>query len=65
MINPFDALGLPKSDSPQGEEVEGAFSCQEEGCWNVSKEARYLTEQKVLTWICVDEHISKIEGFIL
>ena len=63
MTNPFAQLGKPKLDNPRGEEVGGAFSCQERGCWNVATEARYLREIEVLTWICEDEHISKIEGF--
>lgn len=62
-INPFEELARPRLDNPQGEEVTGQFSCQERGCYNVSKEARYLDEAKILTWKCKDEHVSKIEGF--
>lgn len=65
MRNPFDELGKPRLENPRGEEVEGAFSCQERGCYNVAHEARYLREVKTLTWICKDEHISKIEGFVI
>lgn len=61
MVNPFKELGKPKLDNPRGEEVGGAFSCQE--CYEVVHEARYLEEIKVLTWICPDGHISKIEDF--
>lgn len=63
MRNPFLALGKPKLENPAGEEVEGAFSCQEDGCWNVAQEARYLEEIEVLTWKCKDGHISKLKGF--
>lgn len=63
MRNPFEDLSAPRLDNPQGEEVEGQFSCQERGCYNVSKEARYLEEVKILTWICKDGHISKVEDF--
>ena len=65
MINPFESIGLPDKENPKGELVEGQFTCQEEDCCKVCKEARYLTEAQVLTWICVDGHISKIEGFKL
>lgn len=65
MRNPFDDLGKPKLENPRGELVEGAFSCQERGCYSTVTEARYLAEVKVLTWICKEEHINKIEGFTL
>lgn len=65
MINPFSSLGMPDKTNPQGEEVEGQFSCQETDCWRISKEARYLNESKILTWICEEGHISKIEDFII
>lgn len=63
MHNPFEDLGKPRLENPQGEEVEGQFSCQEHGCRNFNKVARFIAEAKVLTWQCEDGHISKIEGF--
>lgn len=63
MMNPFEQLGQPRITSPEGEEVSGSFSCQEVGCYNVETSARYIEEAKVLTWICKDEHISKIKDF--
>ena len=62
-MNPFEELGRPKLENPQGEEVTGAFSCQE--CDDVVTTARYLDEVSVLTWICTEGHISSIEGFNL
>lgn len=65
MINPFSSLGLPDKNNPRGELVEGQFSCQERECFNIVKEARYLEEARMLTWICAEGHVSKIEGFII
>lgn len=63
MRNPFEDLGKPRIENPQGEEVEGAFSCMEDGCYSTVGTARYLEEVKVLTWLCANDHINKIEGF--
>lgn len=65
MRNPFNDLGKPRLEQPQGEEVSGCFSCQERGCYNVVTTARYLEEVKVLTWKCKDGHISEIRDFII
>lgn len=61
--HPFDSLGGPQLNNPQGEEVEGAFTCQT--CYDVVPTARYLLEVKLLTWKCNSGHVSKIEGFNL
>lgn len=63
MKNPFLDLKAPRLENPEGEECEGAFSCQERGCNKVAHEARYLREVKILTWKCDEGHISSIEGF--
>lgn len=63
MTNPFKSLGKPAPQDVGREEVEGAFSCQEEGCWNVAHAAVYFDSESLLTWKCQDNHISKIEGF--
>ena len=65
MRNPFAELGKPTVENPRGELIEGQFTCMEEGCWKVVKEARYITEVKLLTWVCPNEHVSKIEGMNL
>ncbi len=61
MSNPFEALFEPRLENPQGEEVEGMFSCQTQGCYINVYEARYLKEVKILTWICPLDHISSAE----
>lgn len=63
MRNPFEDLGKPRVEDPKGEEVTGAFACQERGCYNVVTTARYLEEAKILTWVCGEGHTCKIEGF--
>lgn len=63
MRNPFEDLGKPRLENPEGEEVGGAFSCQERGCYSTVNTARYLEEVQVLTWKCEQDHINKIEGF--
>lgn len=62
MSNPFKALGNQPLENPKGEEVGGAFSCEE--CHAVMNTARYMDEISVLSWKCTEcGHISKIEGF--
>ena len=63
MRNPFEDLSQPQELS--FEEVGGAFTCQERGCWDTTTEAKYLNKEKVLTWICKNGHTSKIEDFDL
>ena len=65
MRNPYEDLFAPVLDNPKGEEVTGAFTCQEQDCWNTVKTARYLEELKVLTWKCSNGHINEIREFNL
>jgi hypothetical protein len=65
MKNPFEDLGKKRLSDPEGEECEGAFSCQEKGCYDTVGEARYLREIKVLTWECNNGHINKIKDFVI
>jgi hypothetical protein len=60
--NPFVDLGKPRLDA-DGEEVEGAFSCQVIGCYEVARDAKFYPTTKLLVWTCKDGHDSKIEGF--
>lgn len=61
MRSPFDDLGKKREPTPLGEEVSGAFSCQTDGCLKVVSTARYLTANKVLTWVCPDGHLCHAE----
>ena len=63
MRSPFDDLGKPRVENPEGEEVGGTFFCQERGCYEVVRIARYIGEAQVLTWKCKNDHISKMEDF--
>lgn len=63
MPNPFKDLGKPRPEDISWEEVGGAFSCQEYGCFKTVGEAKYSDSMQLLTWKCPDGHINKIEGF--
>jgi len=63
MRSPFLELQREPLENPQGEEVEGSFSCQERGCNSTVSNARYLEEVQILTWECAEGHINRIEGF--
>ena len=65
MRNPFDTLGKPKIDNPQGEEVGGMFSCQEVDCYEASTTARYIEEASLLTWMPKCGHVNKIKDFVI
>ena len=65
MRNPYEELFKPELENPQGEDVEGAFSCQERDCFSTVGQAKYLEELRILTWICKENHLNKIEGFNL
>lgn len=65
MNNPYADLGRTP-EQVHGEDVEGCtLFCQENGCYNVSKTAKYLRKDRILTWVCLSGHISKIEGYDL
>lgn len=63
MTNPFEDLRLPTEEELQIEDVQGSFACQDDYCRNVAYKARYVARDSILTWRCLDGHISKIEGF--
>lgn len=59
MRSPFDDLGHTREPEPEGEEITGAFSCQHGDCLKVANVARYLTANKLVTWVCPDGHLCK------
>lgn len=62
MRNPFEELAKPKEEEFY-EEVEGSFACQEPGCFSTVTEAKLFEGKQLLSWICSNDHINKIEGF--
>lgn len=60
MTNPFSKLGSPKE--VEYDEWQGAFSCQDRDCFEVVGMAKYIKKEKLLTWICSKQHISKLEN---
>jgi hypothetical protein len=64
MINPFTEIRRSKRfKEPLTEEVEGTFWCQQDGCYSVVTQAKYLSDLNILSWECRRGHINKIEGF--
>lgn len=62
MTNPFEALGKPRVDNVTYDEWGGMFECQHFRCRSIVEVAKYLKKEKILTWVCGDGHINKIEG---
>lgn len=66
--DPFDnILGPPKTKQrveAEYEVVNGALSCQTTGCYEVSHEGKYFTEEQLLSWICSKGHVSYIRDFV-
>lgn len=61
--NPFEDLGKPRNSQDEWEDVSGAFACQERGCYDTVREAKYHDKQRLLTWKCKDGHTNKVEDF--
>lgn len=61
MPNPFETIvnAVPEG----GEEVEGVFSCQQQGCWDIEESAMYYPDYRLLTWTCEEGHQNKVEDF--
>lgn len=68
MPNPFKILKeqakLDKLLADGFEEIEGAMSCQTQGCKETVTDGYYSASAKLLTWKCPNGHVSKIENFI-
>ncbi len=64
MINPFhQPAEKPVDDIPQGIVIDGTFVCMT--CGECCDEAEYFPVEKILVWLCSNEHRSAIEGFNL
>lgn len=61
MKNPFENLSGEEPQQVEFEMVSGCFDCQD--CFDKVYEAKYIEGVNVLTWICGQGHISKIEDF--
>ena len=66
MRNPFSEMaGGDLTEQVEWEEVGGAFSCNERGCYKTANEAKYSESKKLLTWVCPAGHTNRIEDFKL
>ncbi|QAX95820.1 hypothetical protein SEA_TEUTSCH_84 [Streptomyces phage Teutsch] len=64
MINPFsEQPKKPVDELPMGIVIDGSFVCMT--CGHVCDEAEYFPVDKILVWICAEEHKSAIENFNL
>lgn len=60
MIDPRDFLSAGSStDVEEIEEVEGTFSCPENGCYEMTYEGLMNPNTRVVTWICSNGHQGK------
>ena len=61
MINPKDFLSQPKSPTitDEIEEIGGSYSCPEQGCYEVTNDALFNPNTRVLTWTCINGHNGK------
>lgn len=62
MIDPKDFLSY--SDTTQNKnseliEIDGTFSCPEQGCYEISRQGKFNERERVVTWICSKGHLGR------
>ena len=62
MQNPFEGLGKPREDNTDYDEWGGSFECSAPRCRSTVEVAKYIKKVKVLTWVCGNGHVNKLEG---
>lgn len=67
MPNPFKELKrqflLQQFDEQGWEEVDGPMQCQDRECRAVAAAGKYSKELKLVTWMCPNGHVSKMENY--
>ena len=64
MKNPFlQPPNKPVDEAPRGVLIDGTFACMT--CDEMCDEAEYFPVDKILVWVCTQEHRSAIENFSL
>ena len=61
-MNPFEALGNSRPKKTDYDEWGGMFECQHFRCRSIVDLAKYYKKDKLLTWVCGEGHVNKIEG---
>lgn len=60
MINPKSFLSGETDNKPdESIEIEGSYSCPEQGCYEVSYVAKFNERQRLITWTCKNGHPGK------
>jgi hypothetical protein len=60
MIDPKDFLSKGSSAVTEDiVEIDGTFSCPEQGCYLVSREGLMNVNTRVVTWVCSNGHQGK------
>lgn len=60
MIDPKEFLSRNSSTSTDElEEIEGTFSCPENGCYKVTSHGLINPNTRVITWTCSEGHVGK------
>lgn len=60
MINPKSFISGSSNERPdESVEIEGSYSCPEQGCYKVTYLARFNERERVLTWVCPNGHLGR------
>jgi hypothetical protein len=56
MIDPKAFISAPSKSSTKFKEIDGTFSCSEQGCFEVSTKGMYDASNKKVYWTCPNGH---------
>ena len=61
MINPKDFLGKDNSLKNDDElvDIEGTFSCPENGCFETTIIGKFNERERIITWVCPNGHLGR------
>jgi hypothetical protein len=56
MIDPKSFITAPSKSNTKFKEIDGTFSCSEQGCFEVSTKGMYDASNKKVYWTCPNGH---------
>lgn len=61
MINPKDFLSNSDDSEYQSDlvEIDGTFSCPEQGCYEVTLSGKFNERERIITWVCSSGHLGR------
>ncbi|NDB82850.1 MAG: hypothetical protein EB127_08935 [Alphaproteobacteria bacterium] len=60
MINPRDFLSEnSQQDTRNLIDMDGTFSCQENGCFEITTTGKFNESDRVITWVCSQGHAGR------